>query len=152
MRRRGERSSGTSRRTERFAEIFDRSRRESGSSECGRGPAAQFLAGAGAKLELEAAAGVGRLDFVQRFFNSGGASLEHGNGLDGAVLEQALWSAVNSPEIDYVPVVEFLLRAGAKVEGASVDCWRGRAGRRETSSSRPRSAAKVAIGKIVATI
>jgi hypothetical protein len=47
-----------------------------GCLENGRGPAAEFLAGAGAKLDLEAAAGVGRLDFVPRFFNSDGALTE----------------------------------------------------------------------------
>jgi hypothetical protein len=45
-----------------------------------------------------------------------GASLESRNGYDGTALGQALWSAVNEPEIDYVPVVQFLLKSGARIE------------------------------------
>ena len=38
----------------------------------GRGPAAEYLAERGARLDLEGAAGVGRLDIVQGFFNRDG--------------------------------------------------------------------------------
>src|SRR5262249_23178679 len=39
----------------------------------GRGDAAEFLAQHGARLDLEGAAGVGRLDVVQSFFNPDGS-------------------------------------------------------------------------------
>src|SRR5438093_6360029 len=39
----------------------------------GRGPAAEYLAARGAHLDLEGAAGVGRLDIVERFFNANGS-------------------------------------------------------------------------------
>lgn len=39
----------------------------------GRSRAAKFLAAHGAKLDLESAAGIGRLDIVEKFFNSTGA-------------------------------------------------------------------------------
>lgn len=159
-----------------------------GCLENGRGDAAEFLARAGAKLDLESAAGVGLLDLVQNFFDGDGnlaacasrtqlqrgflwaceygrdevvefllnrgadlngmadtsetglhwaviggrlstmdlllrrsASLELRNGYDGTALGQALCSAVNGAEIDYVPVVEFLLKRGARVEGGTID-------------------------------
>ncbi len=147
----------------------------------GRGEAAELLARRGARLDLEGAAGVGRLDVVKSFFkNDGslkpgatktqmeagflwaceygrnnvvdflvkhgvdlrahdlngqtglhwavvggqfdtihlllerGASLEATNAYGGTVLGQALWSALNgNGGIDYVPIVETLLNAGA---------------------------------------
>jgi ankyrin repeat protein len=149
----------------------------------GRGQAAEFLAQRGARLDLEGAAGVGRLDLVKSFFNpdgslkanankaemeagfqwaceygrtavveflletgvdvaaqSGGmtglhwaahgghmeiiklllernAPLEVKNTYGGTVLDQALWSSVNSGlDIDYVPVIDSLIAAGAKVD------------------------------------
>src|SRR5207244_2325668 len=39
----------------------------------GRGKAAEFLASRGARLDLEGAAGVGRLDIVKSFFNDDGS-------------------------------------------------------------------------------
>jgi hypothetical protein len=149
----------------------------------GRAQAAEFLAKRGARLDLEGAAGVGRLDLVKGFFNpdgslkaiattaemeagfnwaceygrtavvefllergvdaasqSGGmtglhwaahgghieiinlllqrnAPLEVRNSYGGTVLGQALWSSINSGfDIDYVPVIEGLIAAGAKVD------------------------------------
>jgi hypothetical protein len=150
----------------------------------GRGKAARFLASHGATLNLETAAGVGRLDVVKDFFDESGALkseatgrqlqrgflwaceygykhvveflLEHGadlcdqactnetalhwavvagnvamirllldrgapleerNGYGGTALGQAGWSFANGgPEIDYVPVFEMLLDAGALIE------------------------------------
>src|ERR1700686_2958367 len=137
----------------------------------GRGQAAEFLAQRGAHLDLEGAAGVGRLDLVKRFFNPDGslkanatkaemeagfqwaceygrtavveslletgvdvaahgghmeiiklllarnAPLEVKNTYGGTVLDQALWSSVNSGlDIDYVPLIEGLIAAGAKVD------------------------------------
>ncbi len=43
----------------------------------GRGQAAEFLAGRGARLDLEGAAGVGRLDIVESFFNDDGTLKPH---------------------------------------------------------------------------
>jgi hypothetical protein len=142
-----------------------------------------FLAGRGAQLGLEGAAGLGRLDVVESFFNEDGslkpsatkqqllegflwacgyghnnvvefllgtgidiaaqgrdgqtglhwaaiggkldtirvliergAPLEVRNVYGGTVLSQALWSAINGdPGIDYVPILETLLTAGAEI-------------------------------------
>ena len=150
----------------------------------GRGEAAEFLARCGARLDLEGAAGVGRLDVVESFFNQDGslkpnatkaqmesaflwaceygpnndneflmqrgadlhpqegagltglhgaviggqldtikllvqrgALLEATNVYGGTVLGQALWSAMNGDrKIDYVPIIETLLSAGAKLD------------------------------------
>jgi ankyrin repeat protein len=150
----------------------------------GRGDAAEFLAQRGAHLDLETAAGVGRFDLVNSFFdehgnlkanatkaqmelgfvwaceygrnevvdfllkkgidlsaqaNTGlsglhwavvggqlatiklllerGAPLETRNVYGGTALGQALWSAMNGdPAIDYLPVIEALIDAGAKLE------------------------------------
>jgi hypothetical protein len=154
----------------------------------GRGRAAEFLANRGARLDLEEAAGVGRLDVVKSFFHEDGslkanatkmqmergflwaceygrnnvvefllqrgvdlltqadtgesglhwaviggqldtikmllargASLEAKNAYDGTALGQALWSATNGdPGIDYLPVIETLIEAGAKIEAGSL--------------------------------
>jgi len=148
----------------------------------GRAEAAEFLAQHGARLDLEGAAGVGRLDVVESFFNADGSLkadatkaqmeagflwaceygrnnvveflmekgvdlraqqntglaglhwavvggqvetikllLEKGAPLDttnvygATALGQALWSAANGdPDTDYAPVIEVLIRAGAK--------------------------------------
>src|SRR5215813_4689452 len=159
-----------------------------GCLENGRGSAATFLASRGARLDLEAAAGSGRIDGVRKFVSEdgtlregatakqrqrgflwaceyghrevveyllgrgadlhdmtgtdetalhwaviggqleliarlleSGASLEARNGYDGTALGQALWSAVNDPAIDYFPVVQLLLKAGAKVEPGAAE-------------------------------
>lgn len=138
--------------------------------------AAEFLARRGARLSLEAAAGIGRLDEVKRLLpahrndlqrafllacgfgqdevveyllehgadlrdDAGtkeaplhwavmgsqvstakllierGAPLEQLNGYNGTPLGQALWSFVfGSRTVDYVPVAETLLEAGAQIE------------------------------------
>lgn len=150
----------------------------------GRLHAAEFLAQHGAKLNLEAAAGLGRLDVVKSFFEENGslkpsptkaqrdrallwsceygqnavarfliergvpletqadtgqtalhwavigghldmiglllecgAPLEAKNSYDATPLGQALWSALHGDgRIDYFPVIETLLKAGAKIE------------------------------------
>ncbi len=150
----------------------------------GRREAAEFLAQRGASLNLEGAAGVGRLGVVKSFFHDNGslkptatktqmeggllwaceygrndvvdflvkhgvdlrahdvngqtalhwavvggqletikllvelgAPLEATNTYGGTVLGQALWSAANGdPRIDYVPMIETLLDAGARVD------------------------------------
>jgi hypothetical protein len=148
-----------------------------------RPQAAEFLAAQGALLDLEGAAGVGRLDVVKGFFNDDGslkpnatevqmqagfvwaceygrkdvveflldkgvdlragentgetalhlaahrgqlemikllldrgAPLEVKNVYGGTVLGQATWSVMHGdPNIDFVPVIEALLAAGAKI-------------------------------------
>ncbi len=150
----------------------------------GRPEAATFLAQRGAELNLEGAAGVGRLDLVKSFFNEEGglkpsatrgemergfmwacefgrndvvefllangadiragentdltglhwavvggqldtiklllecgAPLEALNAYGGTVLDQALWCAYNGDDgIDYAPVVNTLLAAGARTD------------------------------------
>jgi ankyrin repeat protein len=149
----------------------------------GRAKAAEFLASRGAKLDLEGAAGVGRLDVVKSFFNEDGSLksvatkeqidsgfgwaceygrtevvrflldrgvdlrsqahgqtglhwavvggqletigllLERGGPLEeknvhgGTVLGQATWCVVHSDSgVDYVPIIETLLNAGADVQ------------------------------------
>jgi len=50
-----------------------------------------------------------------------GAPLEARNSYGGTVLGQSLWSVVNGdPAIDFVPVIEMLLGAGAKIEPGSL--------------------------------
>lgn len=154
----------------------------------GRPEAAEFLAQYGARMDLEGAAGAGRLDLVESFFkddgslkpsatraqmnagflwaceygrnnvvdflvkkgvdlsaaeNTGltglhwavvgghldtiqlllerGAPLEAKNVYGGTVLGQALWSAINGdPGIDYVPILETLIQAGAEIPPGSL--------------------------------
>src|SRR5882724_1012096 len=151
-----------------------------------RPQAAEFLAARDAHLDLEGAAGVGRLDVVKSFFNADGspksnapkaqlqagfvwaceygrkdvvefllekgvdlragentgetalhlaahrgqlemiklllergAPLEAKNVYGGTVLGQATWSVMHGdPNIDFVPVIEALLAAGARIEEA----------------------------------
>jgi hypothetical protein len=154
----------------------------------GRPEAAEFLAKRGARLDLEGAAGVGRLNVVESFFhdngslkasatraqmsagflwaceygrtsvvdflikkgvdlragqNTGltglhwavvggqldtirlllkrGAPLEAKNVYGGTALGQALWSTINGdPGIDYVPIIDALLDAGAEIAPGSL--------------------------------
>jgi ankyrin repeat protein len=154
----------------------------------GRPEAAEFLAQRGARLDLEGAAGLGRLDVVESFFNDDsslkanatraqlnagflwaceygrtsvvdflmkkgvdlrvaentgltglhwavvggqldtiqlllkrGAPLEAKNVYGGTALGQALWSAINGdPGIDYVPIIDALLDAGAEITSGSL--------------------------------
>lgn len=154
----------------------------------GRESAAVFLASRGAPLDLEGAAGVGRLDVVKAFFTHDGGlkapataqqlqrgflwacefgrddvvefMLENGadirgqanggqtglhwavvggqlstiklllgrgaplgeiNAYGGTVLGQALWSFINGDhDVDYVPILETLLAAGARIEAGSL--------------------------------
>lgn len=79
----------------------------------GRAQAAEFLAERGARLNLEAAAGVGRLDIVRSFFNEDGslkktaskAEMEAGFG----------WACLYGR----LPVVEFLLAQGVDLSAQS---------------------------------
>jgi ankyrin repeat protein len=155
----------------------------------GRGQAAEFFAQRRARLGLDEAAGVGRLEVVESFFDKDGslkpnatatqmergflwaceygrnaiaefllkkgvdllsqadtgqtglhwavigghsdtirlllkrgASLEAKNAYGGTPLGQALWSAMNGePDIDYFPVIETLIDAGARIESGSLE-------------------------------
>jgi len=79
----------------------------------GRGQAAEFLANRGARLDLEGAAGVGRLDVVQSFF-AGDGRLN-----PPATPEQMKDGFAWACEFGRISVVEFLLQkgmpAGAKI-------------------------------------
>jgi ankyrin repeat protein len=154
----------------------------------GRAQAAEFLAQRGAKLNLEAAAGVGRLDAVKSFFDDQGhltppatifqmqrgflwaceygreavvefllprgvpletqagtgqtalhwsvigghvdtikllldrgAQLEAQNVYGATALGQAVWCALHADGgIDYLPIIETLLKAGAQIEAGTV--------------------------------
>lgn len=72
----------------------------------GRGEAAEFLARRGAPLDLEGAAGVGRLDIVQSFFNPNGSLTA------AATLEQMRDGFGWACEYGRGNVVEFLLDHG----------------------------------------
>ena len=72
----------------------------------GRGEAAVFLADRGARLDLQSAAGVGRLDVVKRFFNADGRLKRKTarKQLQSAIKHACTWGRLN--------VVEFLLDKG----------------------------------------
>ena len=73
---------------------------------------------------LNWAATNGHLDVV-RLFLARGASPEIRNSYGGTVLDAALWGAVNrGDKADYVPVIEALVSAGARVAPAFLDWWR----------------------------
>jgi len=75
----------------------------------GRGPAAEYLAGRGARLDLEGAAGVGRLDVVKTFFNADGA-------LTPAATPQQMADGFTwACGYGKTAVVEFLLQRGMDV-------------------------------------
>jgi hypothetical protein len=72
----------------------------------GRLEAAQLLAGRGAKLDLEGAAGIGRLDLVKSFFNPDGS-------MKPTATPEQLKSGFNwACEYGQTDVVEFLVRQG----------------------------------------
>jgi ankyrin repeat protein len=75
----------------------------------GRGEAAEYVANHGARLDLEAAAGVGRLDVVRSFFNSDG-SLK-----PTATEKQRTAGYAWACEFGRTGVVDFLLGAGIDV-------------------------------------
>jgi hypothetical protein len=77
----------------------------------GRGAAAEFFANHGARLDLEAAAGVGRLDIVKGFFS------EDGILKPPATPEQMKDGFAWACEFGRANVVEFLLDRGMKIDG-----------------------------------
>jgi ankyrin repeat protein len=76
----------------------------------GRAAAAEFLAGKGARLDLEGAAGVGALDAVQGFFAEDG-------GLKSPATAQQLADGLGwACEFGRLAVVEFLLQHGVRAD------------------------------------
>jgi hypothetical protein len=79
----------------------------------GRRIAAEFLAGHGAKLDLEAAAGLGRLDLVRNFFDESGAAWATATKEQKEQMERALlWAC----EYGHDGVVNFLLDRGVPIQ------------------------------------
>ena len=81
----------------------------------GRGEAAVYLAERGARLSLEAAAGVGRLDIIQRAFTESG-KLKRGvtkKEIQSAFTYACSWGRIN--------VIEFLLKKGVSIKGHGGD-------------------------------
>ena len=75
----------------------------------GRGEAAAYLAKRGARMDLEGAAGVGRLDVVKSFFNEDG-------GLKANATREQMKSGFNwACEYGRLDVVDFLLQRGIDV-------------------------------------
>jgi ankyrin repeat protein len=97
----------------------------------GRTSVAEFLLEYGADIALQdgngmtglhVAAGGGHLDTVKLLIRRG-APLELKNVWGGTVLESILWHALNyDPNVDYAPIVEAVLEAGAHVE-SEVGTW-----------------------------
>jgi len=99
----------------------------------GRPAAAQFLAGRGALLDLEGAAGVGRLDLVRSFFNEDGSLKPPAT---KAQMESGfMWAC----EYGHTRVVEFILErgldVGTQVGGMTGLHWAMVGGRVETTRS-----------------
>jgi ankyrin repeat protein len=70
----------------------------------------------------------GQLDTIQLLLERG-APLDAKNVYGGTALGQALWSAINGgPGIDYVPIIETLIDAGAEIAPGSLG-WLEREGR-----------------------
>lgn len=76
----------------------------------GRGEAAGFLAQRGARLDLEGAAGVGRLDVVKTFFRDDNSLAPPATGQQ--LIDGFIWAC----EFGRNSVVEFLLEKGAAVD------------------------------------
>lgn len=76
----------------------------------GRGPAAEFLAGQGGELDLEGAAGVGRLDVVASFFAEDGALRPPATPLQLA--DGFGWAC----EFGHADVARFLIQRGARAD------------------------------------
>ena len=76
----------------------------------GRVHAAEFLASRGARLDLEGAAGLGRLDVVKRYFDDSGALRPTATNIQ---MERAfLWAC----EYGRKPIVDFLLQRGVPLQ------------------------------------
>jgi ankyrin repeat protein len=78
----------------------------------GRGPAAEYLAARGARLDLEGAAGIGRLDLVQDYFDADGR-------LKPTATRQQMEAAFAwACEYGRTPVALFLLERGLPIDAA----------------------------------
>jgi ankyrin repeat protein len=99
------------------------------SCEYGQNAVARFLIQRGVPLETQADTGqtalhwavIGaHLDTIKLLLDRG-APLEAKNSYGATPLGQALWSALHADgRIDYFPVIETLLKAGAKTEAATL--------------------------------
>lgn len=76
----------------------------------GRGEAAQFLAERGAHLDLEGAAGVGRLDLVKTFFTDNGKLRRT------ATKQQMINAFAWACQFGHVDIVDFLLHRGVSLD------------------------------------
>ena len=77
----------------------------------GRRQAAEFLADRGARLDLEGAAGIGRLDVVKSFFREDGSIQSPGT--QRQMMDGFTWAC----EFGRTSVVEFLLQKGIEIDG-----------------------------------
>ena len=77
----------------------------------GRGDAAAFLADRGARIDLEGAAGTGRVEVVAQFIT------EHGTLMGGATQEQLAYGFIWACEYGRTNVVQFLCTSGFKPDG-----------------------------------
>ena len=97
--------------------------------EYGRNSVVDFLLRKGVDLSAKANTGLtglhwavigGQLETIKLLLERG-APLEAKNVYGGTVLDQALWSAINGdPHLDYVSIVEMLIRAGAQITEGSL--------------------------------
>lgn len=102
--------------------------------EYGRNNVVEFLLGQGVDLRAKGNTGLtglhwaivgGQLDTI-RLLLERGVPLEERNVYGGTALGQALWSVLNNdPGIDYVPIIEMLLQAGAEIEPGTL-AWLAR--------------------------
>lgn len=81
----------------------------------GRGEGARLVADRGAELDLEGAAGVGRLDIVERFFD------DRGGLVAGATPEQLMRGGIWACQYGHLEVVRFLLGKGLALEKSNND-------------------------------
>lgn len=79
----------------------------------GRGVAAQFLANHGARLDLEGAAGTGRVELVETFVEANGTPK------NDATLEQLQWGFLWACQYGHLGVVRCLIERGFKPEANS---------------------------------
>jgi hypothetical protein len=113
--------------------------------EYGRDSVADFLLKKGVDLRAQAKTGQtglhwavvgGHLKTIKLLLERG-APLGEKNAYGGTALGQALWSAINSDSgIDYVPVIETLIQAGAKIEDGSLAWLAQQEGRSSSAKAR----------------
>jgi ankyrin repeat protein len=92
--------------------------------EYGRNDEVEFLLQHGADLEAQASTGQTALHWAVigghtetiKLLLAHGANPELKNSYGGTALGQARWCAVHNPQVDYVPIIEILTKAGAHVD------------------------------------